>query len=302
MAQQMDMDYKPLSPDFMEEEVVVSNQMRRMWHNFKKRKVAVLGLIIVLIYVLLAIFAPLLAPYDPLKQSLPDMLQKPNAQHLLGTDEVGRDILSRILYGSRISLRIGFTVVILAFLIGVPIGIIAGYYGGILDSLLMRTMDVLMAFPGMLLAILFVSILGPGLNNAILAVGLFTVPSFARLARGETLSLKHCEYIEASKAIGAGNFRIIVTHVLNNIMAPLIVTSTLSFGNSILTTSGMGFLGIGAQPPTPEWGAVLSSGRQYLLMAPHVTMIPGLAILFLVLGLNLLGDGLRDVLDPKLKS
>ena len=215
---------------------------------------------------------------------------------------MGRDILSRVLYGSAISLRIGFTVVFLAFIIGVPIGVVAGYYGGLLDSLLMRAMDVLMAFPGMLLAIMFVSILGPGLNNAILAVGLFTVPNFARLARGETLSLKHSEYIEASKAIGASNFRIIMTHVLNNIMAPLIVTSTLSFGNSILTTSGMGFLGIGAQPPTPEWGAMLSSGRQYLLNAPLVTMIPGLAILFLVLGLNLLGDGLRDVLDPKLKS
>ncbi len=285
-----------------DEELVVSNQLRRMWHNFKKRKVAVIGLIIVCIYVILAIFAPLLAPYDPLKQDLPNMLQTPSAKHLLGTDEVGRDILSRVLYGSAISLRIGFTVVFLAFIIGVPIGVVAGYYGGLLDSLLMRAMDVLMAFPGMLLAIMFVSILGPGLNNAILAVGLFTVPNFARLARGETLSLKHSEYIEASKAIGASNFRIIMTHVLNNIMAPLIVTSTLSFGNSILTTSGMGFLGIGAQPPTPEWGAMLSSGRQYLLNAPHVTMIPGLAILFLVLGLNLLGDGLRDVLDPKLKS
>lgn len=285
-----------------DEELVVSNQLRRMWHNFKKRKVAVIGLIIVCIYVILAIFAPLLAPYDPLKQDLPNMLQTPSAKHLLGTDEVGRDILSRVLYGSGISLRIGFTVVFLAFIIGVPIGVVAGYYGGLLDSLLMRAMDVLMAFPGMLLAIMFVSILGPGLNNAILAVGLFTVPNFARLARGETLSLKHSEYIEASKAIGASNFRIILTHVLNNIMAPLIVTSTLSFGNSILTTSGMGFLGIGAQPPTPEWGAMLSSGRQYLLNAPHVTMIPGLAILFLVLGLNLLGDGLRDVLDPKLKS
>lgn len=289
-------------PVIAEEEIVVSNQAKRMWYSFRKRKIAVMGLIIVVTYLMVAIFAPILAPFDPVKQDLPHMLQSPNSRNLLGTDEVGRDILSRIIYGTSISMRIGIMVVGIAALVGVPLGIIAGFFGGKIDMILMRIMDVLMAFPGVLLAILFVSILGPSLNNAILSVGIYMVPNFARLARGETLSIKGNEYIEASKALGAKDARIVTTHVLNNILAPLIIQSTLSFGNAILTTSGLGFLGIGAQPPTPEWGAMLSSGRQYLLVAPHVTTIPGLAIMMLVLGLNLLGDGLRDVLDPKLKA
>jgi peptide/nickel transport system permease protein len=283
-------------------EVVLSGRFRRLWYNFSKRGIAVLGLVIVALFLLIALLAPVLAPYDPVKQDLTNLLKPPSAEHLLGTDEVGRDILSRLIYGSRISMRVGFVAVFVAFLIGVPIGITAGFFGRRIDSLLMRAMDVLMAFPGILLAILFVSIMGPSLDNAILSVGIYTVPNFARLARSETLVIKNNEYVEAATALGAGKLRIILTHILNNITAPLIITSTLSFGNAILTTSGMGFLGIGAQPPTPEWGAMLSSGRQYLLVAPHVTTIPGLVILLLVLGLNLFGDGLRDVLDPRQKS
>ena len=283
-------------------EVVVGNQLRRMWYSFCKRKVAVLGLVIVLIYIIVAIFAPLLAPYDPVKQDLANMLQTPGPKHLLGTDEMGRDILSRIIYGARISMKVGFYAVGVAFVIGIPLGIFAGYFGGKVDLLIMRAMDVLLAFPGILLSIVFVSVLGPNLDNAILSVGIYTVPNFARMARGETLALRNSEFIEAARAMGSGDIRIVFSHILINIVSPMIVMGTLSFGTAIITTSGMGFLGIGAQPPTPEWGAVLSSGRQYLLVAPHVTTYTGLAILFLVLGLNLLGDGLRDVLDPKMKD
>ena len=283
-------------------EVVVGNQLRRMWYSFCKRKVAVLGLVIVLIYIIVAIFAPLLAPYDPVKQDLANMLQTPGPKHLLGTDEMGRDILSRIIYGARISMKVGFYAVGVAFVIGIPLGIFAGYFGGKVDLLIMRAMDVLLAFPGILLSIVFVSVLGPNLDNAILSVGIYTVPNFARMARGETLALRNSEFIEAARAMGSGDIRIVFSHILINIVSPMIVMGTLSFGTAIITTSGMGFLGIGAQPPTPEWGAMLSSGRQYLLVAPHVTTYTGLAILFLVLGLNLLGDGLRDVLDPKMKD
>ena len=283
-------------------EVVVGNQLRRMWYSFCKRKVAVLGLVIVLIYIIVAIFAPLLAPYDPVKQDLANMLQTPRPKHLLGTDEMGRDILSRIIYGARISMKVGFYAVGVAFVIGIPLGIFAGYFGGKVDLLIMRAMDVLLAFPGILLSIVFVSVLGPNLDNAILSVGIYTVPNFARMARGETLALRNSEFIEAARAMGSGDIRIVFSHILINIVSPMIVMGTLSFGTAIITTSGMGFLGIGAQPPTPEWGAMLSSGRQYLLVAPHVTTYTGLAILFLVLGLNLLGDGLRDVLDPKMKD
>ena len=283
-------------------EVVVGNQLRRMWYSFCKRKVAVLGLVIVLIYIIVAIFVPLLAPYDPVKQDLANMLQTPGPKHLLGTDEMGRDILSRIIYGARISMKVGFYAVGVAFVIGIPLGIFAGYFGGKVDLLIMRAMDVLLAFPGILLSIVFVSVLGPNLDNAILSVGIYTVPNFARMARGETLALRNSEFIEAARAMGSGDIRIVFSHILINIVSPMIVMGTLSFGTAIITTSGMGFLGIGAQPPTPEWGAMLSSGRQYLLVAPHVTTYTGLAILFLVLGLNLLGDGLRDVLDPKMKD
>ncbi len=295
----IDAGYNQIDDD---NEVVASNQLRRMWHSFTKRKIAVLGLIIVLLYIFMAIFADVLAPYDPTKQDLANKLQGPSSEHLLGTDETGRDLLSRIIYGARISMRVGVVAVGVAFIIGTPIGICAGYFGGKIDALLMRAMDVLMAFPGILLAILFVSILGQDLDNAILSVGIYTVPNFARTARGETLALRNSEFIEAARALGSGHIRIIFKHILVNIVAPMIILATLSFGNAILTTSGLGFLGIGAQPPTPEWGAMLSTGRQYLLTAPHVTTITGLAILFLVLGLNLLGDGLRDVLDPKMKD
>ncbi len=283
-------------------EIVKSNQLRRMWYSYRKRKVAVLGLGIVIVYILIAIFATYLAPFDPIKQDLGNMLQTPGGEHLLGTDEVGRDLLSRLIYGTRISMRIGLQTIVIGFCFGTPLGLIAGYFGGKLDMLIMRAMDVLLSFPQMLLAMLFTSVLGTSLDNAILAVGLCNIPRFARTARSETLTVRSSEYIEAARALGAKNGRIITSHVLINILSPLIILATLNFGNAIITCAGLGFMGIGAQPPTPEWGAMLSNGRQYLLIAPHVTTITGLVIMFLVLGLNLMGDGLRDVLDPKQKD
>ena len=283
-------------------EVVVGNQLRRMWYSFCKRKVAVLGLVIVLIYIIVAIFAPLLAPYDPVKQDLANMLQTPGPKHLLGTDEMGRDILSRIIYGARISMKVGFYAVGVAFVIGIPLGIFAGYFGGKVDLLIMRAMDVLLAFPGILLSIVFVSVLGPNLDNAILSVGIYTVPNFARMARGETLALRNSEFIEAARAMGSGDIRIVFSHILINIVSPMIVMGTLSFGTAIITTSGMGFLGIGAQPPTPEWGLMISAGRDYLRDYWHIAIIPGLAIVVTAFALNMLGDGLRDALDPRLKQ
>ena len=259
---------------------------------------------IVLLYVAIAIAAPWIAPYDPEEANFSIMLKAPGTieGHLLGTDELGRDILSRLVYGARISIGIGVTVVLAAFFIGVPLGIVSGYYGGKMDFMLMRIMDVLMAFPQLLLCILFVAVLGANLTNAVMAVSIYTVPNFARMARSETLAIKNGEYIEAAKALGANNFRIIVSHILPNIMSPLIVLATLNFGNAVLTTSGMGFLGIGAQPPTPEWGAMLAESRSYIRDYPHMVIIPGIFIVITVLSFNLLGDAFRDALDPNFKD
>jgi len=281
---------------------IIGNRLRRSWYSFKKRKVAVIGLIITIAFILLGIFANILAPYDPMAISLSERLQGPSRNHLLGTDEMGRDVLSRLLYGVRISIRVGVTVVGLAMLLGVPLGIISGYFGGVADNVLMRFLDILMAFPGVILSICIVAILGPSLENAMIAIAIYATPNFARLARAETLSIKYNEYIEAAKAVGSSNIRTMYSQILPNVVTSLIVLGTLSSGNAILTTSSLGFLGLGAQPPTPEWGAMLSAGRKYILMAPHITIFPGLAILLFVLGLNLFGDGIRDMLDPKLKE
>lgn len=292
--------------DTLEEEAVRGNQLKRMWHSYQKRKVAVLGLAIVVIYILVAIFADQIATFDPTRQNLVHMLEAPGSvpgsPYLLGTDEVGRDLFSRLVYGTRISMQVGFLTLLIGLGIGAPLGVISGFFGGRVDMLIMRAMDVLLSFPQMLLAILFTSVLGTSLNNAIIAVGLCNIPRFARTARSEALEVRTHEYIEAARALGATNLRIIFSHVFINVLSPLIILGTLNFGTAIITTSGLGFLGIGAQPPIPEWGAMLSNGRQYLLIAPYLCTITGLCILFLVLGLNLMGDGLRDVLDPKLKD
>ncbi|WP_040979609.1 nickel transporter permease [Oceanobacillus jeddahense] len=270
-------------------------------NRFKKNKRAIIGLWIVVFFIILAIFAPLIAPYDPIEQNMAIMLESPSLEHLLGTDEFGRDILSRILYGAQISLAIGVVGVFIAVIIGVILGTISGYFGGFIDNLIMRIMDIFMAFPSFLLALAIVSVLGPGMINVMIAIGIFSIPNFSRISRSAVISIKNMEYIEATKAMGGHDFRIIIKHVIPNCISPIIVIASMQIATAIITAAGLSFLGMGAQPPTPEWGAMLSSGREYLRVAPHVSTIPGLAIMFLVLGFNMLGDGIRDALDPKMK-
>src|SRR6056297_751106 len=279
-----------------------SNPWYEAGRRLLKNRIGLLGIVFIGILLFIAIFAPLIAPYDPLAQNIMGRYKAPSAEHLLGTDEMGRDILSRIIYGSRISLQVGLVSVALALLFGVSFGLIAGYYGGKLDMLIMRFMDIMLAFPSILLAIGIVAILGPQLKNAMLAIGIINVPRFARIVRSSVLSIKESEYISAARALGAGDFRIIFKHLLPNAMAPLIVQTTLSIATAILEAAALSFLGLGAQPPSPEWGAMLSDARSSLQKAPWVATFPGLAIIFGVLGFNLLGDGLRDALDPKMKE
>jgi len=271
-------------------------------HRLGKSKIGMFGLIIILLLLLMAIFAPLIAPYNPNEQNILFRYQAPSAKHWLGTDEMGRDILSRIIYGSRISLRVGLYSISLALLIGVTLGLLAGYYGNLLDMIIMRFMDIMLAFPAILLAIAIVAILGPQLQNAMIAIAIINVPRFARIVRSSVLSLKESEYIKAARALGSRDLRIIVNHLLPNAMAPLIVQTTLSIATAILEAAALSFLGLGAQPPSPEWGAMLTDARSALQKAPWVATFPGLAIFFGVLGFNLLGDGLRDALDPKMKN
>lgn len=270
--------------------------------KLRRSRLALPGLVIVLLFIIGGVLAPLLAPYDPYKNDLMNVLTPPSAEHWFGTDELGRDLFSRILYGARISLVEGLASVALAMAIGVPIGIVSGYLGGRADAIIMRVIDVLLAFPGVLLAIVIISILGPGLTNAIIAVAIYTVPIFARLARGSTLVVKDEPYVEAARAAGLSDARILARHIFPNISATLFVMMTLRVAISILTAASLSFLGLGAQAPLPEWGAMLANGRNAMLIAPHVALFPGLATILLVFGLNLFQDGLRQVLDPKLQD
>nr|WP_235615603.1 nickel transporter permease [Brevibacillus reuszeri] len=277
------------------------SQWKLMLGRFKKNKRALYGFWMVILCLLVAVLAKWIAPYDPIEQNMEIMLEGPSWSHPFGTDEFGRDILSRIIHGTQISLMTGFVGVLIAVVIGVALGTISGYFGGLADSLIMRIMDIFMAFPSFLLALAIVSVLGPGMVNVMIAIGIFSVPTFARLSRSSVIAIKDKEYIEAVKAMGGSHFHIIVKHVIPNSIAPIIVLSTMRIATAIITAAGLSFLGMGAQPPTPEWGAMLSTGREYLRVAPHVSTMPGLAIMFLVLGFNMLGDGLRDALDPKMK-
>ncbi|MCM3704306.1 MULTISPECIES: nickel transporter permease [Cytobacillus] len=267
-----------------------------------KNKMSLVGGSIVLIYIILAVLAPLISPYDPFEIDLVNKLQSPSADHIMGTDDKGRDIFSRILYGSQLSLAVGFVSVFIGALFGIVLGIISGYYGGLVDTIIMRFIDVLLAFPGLLLALAIVSALGPSLINVMIAVGVFSIPTFARIVRGSTLSVKKMEYIDAIRVLGASDLKIIFVHILPNILSPIIVQGTLRLATSILSVAGLSFLGMGAQPPTPEWGAMLSDGRDFLFTAPHIALFPGIAIALIVLGFNLFGDGLRDALDPRMKN
>ncbi|MFD2629124.1 nickel transporter permease [Oceanobacillus kapialis] len=267
-----------------------------------KSKTALIGVIIIALLVLTAIFAPVIATHNPTDQDIVNRYQAPSSEHLLGTDELGRDIFSRIVHGTRISIQIGVIAVGISLIIGVFLGGVAGYFGRWIDQIVMRFIDIMMAFPSILMAIALVAVLGPSLQNAMIAVGIVGIPQFARIVRSAVLSIKENEYIEAAKSIGAKHGRILIQHVLPNCVAPIIVQTTLGIGTAILDAAGLSFLGLGAQPPTPEWGAMLSDGRAAIQNAPWVVAFPGLAIFFVVLGFNLFGDGLRDALDPRLKQ
>ena len=257
------------------------------------------GITIVISLVVLSVFAHFISPYDPAEQNLYERLQEPGLSHFLGQDSLGRDIFSRIIYGSRVSLKVGFLTVFFSGIIGSFIGSIAGYYGGKTDQILMRICDIFLAFPGMLMAISLIAVLGPGLNNIILALCVMGWVSYARLVRGQILSLKNLDYIQSAIACGVGDVRIILRHLFPNLMTPIIVHSTFGMAGAIVAEAGLSFLGLGVQPPETSWGMMLSEGRRFLLIAPHMTTFPGLAIMIVVLGLNLLGDGLRDKLDTK---
>jgi ABC-type dipeptide/oligopeptide/nickel transport system permease subunit len=259
----------------------------------------VLGASIVLVLFLAALLAPLLAPYDPYAQNLLITFHPPSFTHLFGTDEYGRDMFSRVLYGARLS-QFEITVSVgMALAIGVPLGMISGYVGGLTDQVILWFIDLLYAFPGIVLAILIVAILGPGLFDSLVAISIFAIPVYTRLARNLTLSLKRMEYIEAARALGAGPWRILYHHILRNAAVPILVQATLTAGDVVLTASGLSFLGLGAQPPLAEWGAMMAQGRNFLGVATYLTFYPGAAITVTALGLNLLGDGLRDRLDPR---
>ncbi len=263
---------------------------------------AVAGTALVGVLVIAALLAPWLTPYDPTRQSLMEVLQAPSSAHLLGTDQLGRDLLARILHGGRLTLFIGFFAVAVGMVVGVPLGVLSGYYRGWVDMAIMRVMDLMLSFTSFLLAMALVALLGVGLANVIIAVGIATIPRFARLVRASVLTIREISYVEASHALGAHDGRILSRHVMPNAFAPVIVQATLSMGSTVLTAAGLGFLGLGVQPPTPEWGAMLGEGRNYIFTSPYVTTFPGLAIFVAVLGFNLLGDGLRDALDPQLRG
>ncbi|MHC0039507.1 nickel transporter permease [Pseudoneobacillus sp. C159] len=275
---------------------------RSFYKQLKKNKMAIVGGGIIIFYLIVAVFGRLFAPYDPLEINLLNKLQPPSMDHWMGTDDKGRDVLSRVIYGSQLSLTVGVVSVAIGAFFGIILGLVAGYYGKWIDTIIMRVIDILLAFPGLLLALAIISALGPSLINVMISVGIFSIPTFARIVRGSTLATKKLEYIDAIRALGANDFKIIFVHILPNILSPIIVQGTLRLATAILTAAGLSFLGMGAQPPSPEWGAMLSSGRNFLWNAPHMATFPGLAIALIVMGLNLFGDGLRDALDPRMKK
>ncbi len=270
--------------------------------RLKRNKLAMTGLAIILLLFLAAALADVIAPYHYAQQNLREVFQYPSLKHPFGTDDFGRDIFSRIIYGTRISLEVGFLSVGLAIVLGGILGAVAGYYGGRVDMLIMRTMDILLSIPSILLAISIVAALGPGLGNLMIAVGLSNIPRYARLVQASVLAIRDFEYVEAARAVGSGDGRIIFRHILPNCLAPIIVQGTLGVAQAIIVAAALSFIGLGIQPPVPEWGAMLSGGRSFIRNYWFMTVFPGLAIMITVFGLNLLGDGLRDALDPRLKN
>ncbi len=291
------------TPDLLLARRQVRREKRKSFYtSIGQNKAALVGGIIILLYITMTILAPVLAPYDPYAIDLKEKLQSPSSAHWMGTDDKGRDILSRILYGSRLSLGVGFSSVAFGAFFGIILGLIAGYYGKWVDTIISRSLDVMLAFPGILLALAIISALGPSLLNVTIAVGVFSIPLFARIVRGSTMEIKQLEYIDAIRTLGANDFIIIFRHIFPNILSPIIVQGSMRLATAILSAAGLSFLGLGAQPPSPEWGAMLSSGRDFIFSAPYMAIFPGIMISILVLGFNLFGDGLRDALDPRMKK
>ena len=282
---------------------MANNLNKQVLQRLLRNKLSVIGLFIIIFNLIIAIFAPQIATHDPNEMSLTSALLLPGEeQHLLGTDDFGRDLFSRIVYGSRVSLIVGVVSILIGGTVGTILGLFAGYKGGFTDSLIMRIMDALYAFPYVLLAIALMTVLGTGLPNIIIAVSVINIPGFARIVRGETLIVREQEFIEAARAVGAGNLRIIFGHILPNCVAPIIVYGSMSMAGAILSEASLSFLGLGIRPPNPSWGSILKDGQEYLTLMPHIAAFPGIAILITVLGFNLFGDGLRDALDPRMKD
>ena len=272
--------------------------MKRLLRNFG----FTVGAAMTLLVVIAALAAPWLAPYDPAIQDTARRLEGPSADHPLGLDDLGRDVLSRVIWGARISLQVGLSVVVISTLIGVAMGAVSGYFGGAVDTLIMRTCDVLLAFPGILLAIAMVAVMGPNLVNVVIALSVIGWVSYARLVRGQVLKVREMEFVVAARALGARSLRVIAGHALPNVISPVIVMATLGLAGAILAEASLSFLGLGVQPPTPSWGAMLTAGRRYIGRADHLAIFPGVAIMVAVMGLNFLGDGLIDTLDPKFRE
>jgi ABC-type dipeptide/oligopeptide/nickel transport system permease subunit len=277
------------------------SSVRRWWRRFARNRGAVFGLGVLVAVLIMTVFAPVLSPFDPIAQGVGPANATPSWTHWAGTDSFGRDMLSRIIYGSRIALVVGVLSVLLAMVIGVVLGLVAGYYGGWLDALIMRVMDGLFAFPIIILAIAMMAVMGFGVKNVIIAVAVGFIAPFARVTRGDVLAVKQEPYIEAARLAGVSGPAIIARHVLPNVLAPIIVQAALRVSGAIITESGLSFLGLGPPPPTPVWGSMIAEGRNFIVMAPHISTFPGIALMVTIVGLNLLGDGLRDTLDPRLR-
>lgn len=275
------------------------SQLHRVWRRLRRRKGALVGAAVVLFFIAVAVLAPWIAPFDPVTADWLQVRKLPSAVHWMGTDEIGRDVLARLIWGARASLLAGLVSVTIALMVGVPVGLLSGYCGGWVDHVLQRITDALLACPFLILAIALAAFLGPSLTNAMIAIGISTMPIFIRLTRGQVLSVKVEDYVEAARAVGNPHWRIAIRHVFPNVVPPLLVQATLSIAMAILTEASLSFLGLGQQPPAPSWGSMLNTAKNFLAQQPHMAIWPGLAICAVVLGFNLFGDGLRDVLDPK---
>ena len=287
---------------FEADELLHISGARRAWHEFRRNRFALVGAVFITFIALMGILAPVVSTHDPYKQSLRKRMKPPSAEHWMGTDELGRDFYSRLAYGARVSLFVGVVGTVAGVISGTTVGLISGFFGGWVDTLVMRIIDVMYAFPGIVLAILFVAVLGPSLFNLIIVLAIWATPTLSRIVRGNVLSLKEQDYVQAAQALGAGRLRIMVQHLLPNTLAPIIVYATLGVAGAILTTAALGFLGLGVQPPQAEWGNMLSNGRQYLRKAPLLMIFPGALISMTVISINLIGDALRDALDPYIQS